>query len=325
MARAASRSFPEGELFTYEFFGLALANIAETTRAPGDIDKAISKGVWLLARIDESLEHASFRRRKDLPDRGGICWLGGRNLLLARLIRLSAERMPQRLVEQFHRDSNTLHSVFMAEPSGVPETFRGERWPVDGLFALESLRIHDEVYGTALSMKPIQRWVQTMRKNRDRSTGLMPSYVNASGRARDVPRGCALSWSLSVLPRLDPVFAAEQWLAYKQHFLGGWLGLPAFREYPIGVERSGDIDSGPIVGGLGMSATAFGLAAARANGDLELAEKLERLGEVLGMPVSDQKGKRYLLGKVPFFDVLALWTKTVPVPGRPAPQALLAK
>ena len=36
-AEFAQKYFPEGELFTYEFYGLALENVAETTRDPEDI------------------------------------------------------------------------------------------------------------------------------------------------------------------------------------------------------------------------------------------------------------------------------------------------
>jgi hypothetical protein len=308
----AGEHFPEGELFTWEFFGLALLNVAEATRDPGDVARALVRGRELLARVDATLDHAPFKRLKDLPARGGACWLGGRNLLAVRLARLAKDRLSASELQTIHRDSEALHRAFLDEPAAMIESYRGMRWPVDGLFALESLRIHDEVFGTEHAAKPVKRWVEAMRAHLDPKTGLMPSFVHRDGRARDVPRGCALSWSLAVLPSLDPDFAADQWAAYKHHFLRETFGLPAFREYPPGIERPGDLDSGPIVLGLGMSATAFGLAAARANGDRELAARLERLGETLGSPAWDAKGKRYLGGAVPLFDVLSLWVKTVP-------------
>lgn len=308
----AGEHFPEGELFTWEFFGLALANVAEATHDPVDVARALVRGRDLLAKVDGTLEHAPFKRLKDLPARGGACWLGGRNLLAVRLARLAKDRLSASELATIHQDSEALQRAFLDEPAAMIESYRGMRWPVDGLFALESLRIHDEVFGTGLAEKPVKRWVTAMRAHLDAKTGLMPSFVHRDGRARDVPRGCALSWSLAVLPGLDPDFAAEQWEAYKKHFLRETFGLPAFREWPPGVERPGDVDSGPVVMGLGMSATAFGLAAARANGDRALADRLERLGETLGSPLWDSKGKRYLGGAVPLFDVLSLWVKTVP-------------
>jgi hypothetical protein len=142
----------------------------------------------------------------------------------------------------------------------------------------------------------------------------MPSFVYLDGRPRDVPRGCALSWSLAVLPDLDPEYAAEQWAAYRRGFARCAGGLCLFREYPSGLARGSDSDSGPIVGGLGMSASAFGLAGARATGDMDTAESLRRTGELLGIPALSWWGKRYLGGKIALFDVLSVWTRTVPTP-----------
>ncbi len=81
-----------------------------------------------------------------------------------------------------------------------------------------------------------------------------------------------------------------------------------------------DGDTGPIVAGLGTSASAFALAAARAEGDTATAEALRRTGELLGLPAVSWWGKRYLGGAVPLVDIFALWTRTVPMPAAsPAP------
>jgi hypothetical protein len=146
----------------------------------------------------------------------------------------------------------------------------------------------------------------------------MPSFLHLDGRARDVPRGCALSWSLAVLPALDPPFASAQWEAYRRHFGGCALGLCLFREYPRGIARGADSDSGPMVAGYGMAASAFALAAARAEGDAETAEGLRRFGELVSFPAVSWWGKRYLGGEVALFDILALWARTVPVAAAPA-------
>jgi MFS family permease len=50
-----------------------------------------------------------------------------------------------------------------------------------------------------------------------------------------------------------------------------WSG---FREWPRDVERKADVDSGPIVQGIGAAATAFGLIAARAVGDDAVHQRL---------------------------------------------------
>ena len=73
-------------------------------------------------------------------------------------------------------------------------------WPADSLFGYRSLQIHDSLYGTKY-FETFARFKQTMLRIQDRATGLMPAFVHLDGSPRDVPRGCALSWSLAVLPQ----------------------------------------------------------------------------------------------------------------------------
>ena len=311
-ADLAQKHFPEGELFTHEFYGLALENVAETTRDPEDIAFAAREVRAMLPKIDALLTHAPFDQMARSPVRGGICWFAGQNLLRGRLIALVGDADPPE-VNRFKDDSAILARAFAGSSSGVLEAYPGMSWPVDSLFGYRSLQIHDRLYGTKL-FATFGRFKQTMRRVQDPATGLMPSFVHLDGRPRDVPRGCALSWSLAVLPDLDPEYAAEQWAAYRREFARCAGGLCLFREYPVGRARGPDADSGPIVAGLGMTASAFGLAAARAMGDMDTAESLRRVGELLGMPALSWWGKRYLGGKIALFDVLSLWTRTVPTP-----------
>ena len=320
-AELAQGTFPEGELFTYEFYGLALENVAETTRDPADIDRAAREVRAMLPKIDALLTHAPFDSMAGAPVRGGICWFAGQNLLRGRLIALVKDASPAE-VERFHDDSDTLARGFEASATGVLEAYPGMSWPVDSLFGYRSLQLHDSLYDTKY-FATFARFKQTMRRIEDPATGLMPAFVHADGSPRDAPRGCALSWSLAVLPDLDPEYAAAQWAAYRRSFGRCAGGLCLFREYPVDRSRGPDADSGPIIGGLGMSASAFGLAAARAQGDMEAAESLRRTGELLGMPALSWWGKRYVGGRFALFDILSVWTRTVPAPAKaPAPAAV---
>ncbi|MBS1149759.1 MAG: hypothetical protein H6Q89_1457 [Myxococcaceae bacterium] len=309
-AAANQHAFPEGELFTWEFYSLALFNLAEETHAPEDVERAIKVARAVLPKMDAMLTHVPFSRMKARRLRGGICWFSGQNLVRARLVALAGERATAKEVQRFHDDSALLFGEFSRSKTAVLEAHPGQSWPVDSLFGFESLQLHDRLFGTAW-FRAFDTWVAAMESTKDKATGLHVSFLHLDGRVRDVPRGCALSWSLAVLPRLHPRIAAEQWAAYKKSFFGCTAGVCLVREYPPGVDRAGDVDSGPVVNGYGMSATAFALAAARANGDRETAAALERLGESFGSPVVTAAGKRYLNGTVPMFDVLSLWVRTV--------------
>ncbi|MBL8957127.1 MAG: hypothetical protein JNK82_40515 [Myxococcaceae bacterium] len=309
VATSNQLTFPEGELFTWEFWGLALLNIAEETREKDDVDRAAREVRRLLPKLDPMLKHPPFKPMAGWALRGGVVWFGGQNLLRARLLGLVPGTEEE--VQRLHRDSATLAAAFEASKTGVLEAHPGKTWPVDSLFALESLKLHDAQFGTRYFEKAWAKFARTMDATTGRS-GLPASFVHLDGRVRDVPRGCALSWSAAVLPRLDAERAAKLWAAYRGSFFSCTLAPCLVREYPPGVEREGDIDSGPIVGGYGLAATGFALGAARANGDTATALKLEATGELFGAAVVDGKGKRYLGGSVPFFDVLSLYVRTVP-------------
>ncbi|MFL5319474.1 MAG: hypothetical protein ACJ790_07435 [Myxococcaceae bacterium] len=310
-AAAQAAVWPEGELFLWEFYALSLQNVWETTGSSADRDVMIRESRRALLKMDDVLPHPPFSKMRHWELRGGICWFAGQNLVRARLV--AAQGASAEEVSRFHEDSEVLFRAFAQSQSGVLEGHPGMSWPVDSLFGLQSLLIHDQQFGTHYFAPSYAKWKRTVVAGADRTTQLAPSFTYLDGRPRDVPRGCALSWSLAVLPALDEAYAAEQWASYRQHFASCAAGLCLFREYPVGHHRGADADSGPMVAGYGMSATAFALAAARANGDVETAAALQRLGELGGLPLWTFSGKRYWFGAVPLFDVFSLWVTTVPL------------
>lgn len=307
---AEAAMWPEGELFLWEFHALGLQNVALTTQDEADAKRANEAARIALQQMDALLDHKPFSKMKHWEVRGGICWFAGQNLVRALMLILNPDADPAEF-ERYHRDTALLARAFEKSESGVLEAHPGMSWPVDSLFALYSLKLHDNRYSTHYFAPAYAKWKRTVTAGADKTTGLMPSFTFANGAPRDVPRGCALSWSLAVLPELDPEFARDQWNAYKKHFSSCALGVCLFREYPRGSNRKMDADSGPIAFGFGMSATAFALAAARANGDVEMAASLQRLGDTLGLPLWTWSGRRYLFGAAPLFDVFSVWVSTV--------------
>lgn len=312
-AAANQSKFPEGELFTWEFWSLALFNVAEESADPADVARALREARKVLPKMDAMLTHRPFDAMAKRELRGGICWFAGQNFVRGRLVALAGERATKEEVARFHADSALLAKVFAGSKTAVLEAHPGMSWPVDSLFGFSSLQIHDRLYGTRYAAH-FEKWKHAVESTKDKTTGLHASFLHLDGRPRDVPRGCALSWSLAVLPSLDPELSKEQWARYKKHFFSCSAGVCFVREFPKGVDRKADVDSGPIINGYGMSATAFALAAARANGDTEVAAALERLGETFGAATIDEKGKRYLGGSEPMFDVMSLWVRTVALP-----------
>jgi hypothetical protein len=79
------------------------------------------------------------------------------------------------------------------------------------------------------------------------------------------------------------------------------------REYPKGVGGRGDVDSGPLILGLGLSASVVTMGAARVQHD-PLADRLAREGDLLGLPLSGLETKRYLFGTLPIGDAFLAWS-----------------
>ncbi|NIM06032.1 MAG: hypothetical protein GTO55_07025 [Armatimonadetes bacterium] len=247
--------------------------------------------------------------------KGGIIPAGHANLLRAGYVLLGVEE--EEIANRFHEQSALLYEEFMKSKVASLETYPQMIWPVDSACALESLRLHDEFFGTRYS-EACERWEEWMLENLDEESGMMPAQVGISGGVLESPRGCALSWSLAFMPGFAPNLAQQQYQRYRDNWFIHFLGMTGIREWPPGKKGSMDADTGPIVGGAGFAATGFGTAAAKANGDVDNLRGVLRAIELLGLPVRTIRGeKEYFLGRVLLADVLVLWGKTVRVWGIP--------
>lgn len=98
------------------------------------------------------------------------------------------------------------------------------------------------------------------------------------------------------------------------------LGLHGVAEYPperrsaaeaAGEVLQGNVDSGPLFLGLSLSALAVAIGAARANGDVALAEALAHAAELAGVQMGVTQ-KRALFGQLPVADAFLAWVKAMP-------------
>jgi len=157
-----------------------------------------------------------------------------------------------------------------------------ERWPADQAATLAALARFDQAHGTTLADEPRARYRAALERAQSPGDGLPWSEVHGHGSGK-LPRGCALSYSIRYLSEVDPETTRAWWARYRSRYLVDRFLLVGFREWPPGVDRKPDLDSGPIVGGVGAAATAFGIAAARAMGEHGLAARLEATADVVGM------------------------------------------
>lgn len=149
------------------------------------------------------------------------------------------------------------------------------RWPADQTATLASLARFDAAHSGHTLDAPLDAWRTFMTKHLDAKSGLPESEVTGKAPGAKLPRGCAQSFITRYLSEADPELAASWWRSYREHHLTHLGAVVGFREWPRGVERKGDVDSGPIVLGIGTAASAFAIAAAKTQGDTALALQLE--------------------------------------------------
>jgi hypothetical protein len=220
----------------------------------------------------------------------------------------------------FQRMSGELAAAYRATPSKHLDAYPGQAWPCDNAMALSSLRLHDELFDPQFA-DVIDSWLSFTREHLDPQTGLMVHSIDGrTGEALIRPRASTQVYILSVLPELDPEFARGQYARFRELFVQDWLGFLPVREYPKGTAGTGDVDSGPLVFGISPSATVTSIAAARANGDFELAERTVILSEIFGAPWTSDGGKSFGFGAIVVADVFLVWGKTL-VPWTPVPEA----
>lgn len=164
-------------------------------------------------------------------------------------------------------------------PFGLLDDYPGQCYPVDIVPAIAAIRRADAVLGTDHSAF-VARAIRGFEGDRlDRDTGLPAYVVDArTGRPKDIARGVGLSFMLIWAPELWPQTAENWYHDYERQFWQEGTWFSGFREFPKGTDvgwfNLTDVDAGPIVGGYGVAASAFGVGAARVMGRTDQACKL---------------------------------------------------
>ncbi len=165
-----------------------------------------------------------------------------------------------------------------AEPTHHLPSYRALafRWPADQSALLAGLARFDAAHGTTLHQAPLAGYLAFLDERGLHRSGLPVSEVTLASPGARFPRGCAQSFISRYLAEVDAPRAHAFWLLYRRQFLVELpLGVLGFREWPVGVDGPADTDSGPIVLGIGTAASALAISAARAQGDVALAQRLE--------------------------------------------------
>ena len=227
----------------------------------------------------------------------GDAYLEKENLFY-RMLAISALTSYQKLLgdaryEEFlRRQVESLAKELDESPHGLLDDYPGQCYPVDIVPAIVAIRWADAVLGTDHSQFAARAIRGFQGASLDRHTGL-PAYVvdSRTGRARDSARGVGLSFMLIWAGELWPQTAAQWYASYERQFWQEGTWFTGFREFPRDIEVGwlcvNDVDAGPVIGGYGIAASAFGVGAARAMGHADRARKLGAQALVASWPLPD--------------------------------------
>lgn len=248
-----------------------------------------------------------------LESTNGHAYLGYANLALGALRVLAPNN---RFAAQHDRLTEALARRLDASPHGIVETYPREAYPADIAAVVGSIGLYDRGAGgdhRAL----LAKYATHMRACCiDGASGLAFQSMNAaSGRPAGPPRASGTAIAVYFLSFADRVLARDLFAALRTSQRAEFLGFGGVREYARGHVGSGDIDSGPVLFGVGVTASAFTLAGARMFGDRDLYEAIYRTANLFGAPV-DVGGRRpfAVAGSIGNAILLAMLTATPELP-----------
>jgi hypothetical protein len=306
-ARSMQAIYPEGYVFFNALYGLSWCDLAESLtvnsvlykEAQGEVQRAFNNVTSKEGRIifDRSLplSYGAFYN-------GWLTYLLGKKLALE-----SPDKRNATEVELFKTQCTKIANAINRET--YPETYYGSSWPADVVVGVAALTQHDRLYADRYQ-PDIESWWHRVNQHLD-PDGLIPHSARPTGEPVQNARGSSQSLMQCFLPEItqeDHGFAT-----YQRFFSHTRFGLPGIREYPEGRDGNSDIDSGPVILGMGGAATIVGIRAMKVHGLHDAGTVLQNSVEALALPLNVNGRKKYLFGQVPIADVFITWAQAASI------------
>lgn len=303
----------EWTLVTYSMATFALTNLCmKHPELVEESAKAIASWIEIclgpdVRRFDEREWHENPLDAVVLRgDEGHIGYYGHVNLMLGCYALLVRDSRFRELHEQM---SEAIARRMRRYPHRHVETYPGQNYPPDNTVSVASLSIAGKVLGESYSGL-IQEWITKTKKLAQTSSGLVPFRIDTfTGKPVQFARGSNNGWNSFFLPLIDPVFAREQFFLLKKLYGKEALGFGVVKEFPSGHWFTMDCDTGPVIFGLGATASAFSIAGAERFGDDVFRTQLLRSFELLATTITQGSRRRYAVTPV-LGDAILLAMKT---------------
>lgn len=301
------RIFPEGYVFVNALYGLAwcelyLSDVEDSVLK----SKALNEALYAYNNLDS--EQAKWSFQTNLNPENGIFYDGWKNYLLSRILTIDTTfKGSEQYTNKFQNKSNIISEALQNADCPYLESYTKQSWPADMFVAMASLSNHDKIFEKKYQSQ-INDWLHKIKERLDEKTNMIPHKVDSeNGKAVEGARGCSIGLCLRMLAEINPDFAYQQYHLFDSLFVDKTFGLPSIREYPKGTHGLGDIDSGPVIFGVGFSATIVMIGTFATYKNHELAEQQYKTINAFGFSKKTKNQKKYLFGKLPMADAFIAW------------------
>jgi hypothetical protein len=230
----------------------------------------------------------------DSPDHHAA-FLGYFNLLLG----LHRQLDPQsRFAALNDRITAALVRRLEASPIGLLESYPNETYPVDNCAVIASIAVHSRITTTD-RRNFMDRCYRTLHETCiDRKSGLLIQAVySRNGEPVDDPRGSGTALGLYFLSFANKELSADLYRAVRRELFDTVFGFGGVKEYPAHLKpAAGDIDSGPVVFGYGLSPTGFLISGARIHKDPDAFKRLFATAYACGAPYCGDGKMNFITG-----------------------------
>jgi len=300
--------FPEGYVFINALYGLAWCELglSDFQKDPALKEKVVHEALYAYNEINS--EKANWTFDQNLIPRYGIFYCGWKNYLLSKLLSVDTAFQGHELyMYEFKSQCDSIVHALTNAKSPYLQSYNAQSWPADMFVAIASLSNHDKIFKSKYK-EEIDTWIQNVMNKLDPVTHLIPHQVDSeTGETVQGARGCSLSLILRMLGEIKPKLANEQFKLFETNFVSTTFGLPSIREYPKGQHGHGDIDSGPVIFGVGFSGTIVMIGTYYMLNSGYLAEKQYKTINAFGFGKRTGNQKKYLFGKLPMADAFIAW------------------
>ena len=169
---------------------------------------------------------------------------------------------------------------------------------MDNCAVIGSIGLYDQATGSDHS-DLVRSWVANCRRRCvDPQSGLLYQAMEPeNGTPWDAPRGSGTTLGLYFLSFVDPVLSHDLYRAVRKELAWSCAGFGLVNEYPHHVRGgAGDIDSGPVIFGIGLSPTGFALSGARIHADPMLYRRIHATAHLFGAPLDRDDRLEFVTG-----------------------------